>query len=102
MKLHNPYTKGTIEYPLDFDLNRLTYHIEHETFFCPYHTSWAVTVLHTGDVLYIPCGENRSRNIYVVTRFYLEKVVTFPKGVYTIPVKYFTTPKFKEEDQYEF
>ena len=100
MRLHNPYTKGTIEYPLNFDLEQLTYHIEHETFFCPYHTSWAVTVLDTGDVLYVPCGENRSRNIYVVTRFYLEKVVTFPKGVYTIPLRYFTTPKFEEEEQY--
>ena len=39
MKLYNPYTKGTIEYPLDFNLEKLTYHIEHETFFCPYFTS---------------------------------------------------------------
>lgn len=91
MKLFNPYTKGYIEYPLNFDFYNRTYHIEHETFFCPYFTSWAVTILETGDVIYVPCGENRSRNIYVVTRFYLDKTVTFPKGVYTIPLNYFTT-----------
>ena len=90
MKLHNPYTKGYIEYPLDFDLYKQTYHIEHETFFCRYFTSWAVTILDSGDVIYIPCGANRSRDIYVVTRFYLDKTVKFPKGVYTIPLAQFT------------
>ena len=99
MQLQNPYTKGTIEYPLNLNLEKLTYHIEHETFFCPYFTSWAVTVLDTGDVVYIPCGENRSRNIYVVTRFYIEKVVQFPKGVYTVPLNYFTTQKIKGENE---
>lgn len=100
MRLFNPYTKGYIEYPINFDLEKLTYHIEHETFFCRYFTSWAVTVLETGDVVYIPCGENRSRDIYVVTHFYLEKVVSYPKGVYTIPLSYFTRPKFEEENKY--
>lgn len=90
MLLFNPYTKGYFEYPLNFDFEKPTYYIQHETFFCPFHTSWAVTILKTGDVIYIPCGENRSRNIYVVTRFYLDKTVKFPKGVYTIPVDYFT------------
>lgn len=90
MKLFNPYTGGCIEYPLDLDLEKHTYHIEHETFFCQYHTAWAVTTLDTGDVVYIPCGQNRSRNIYVVTRFYLDKTVKFPKGVYTLPLSYFT------------
>jgi hypothetical protein len=90
MKLHNPYTKGYIEYPLDFNLHQQTYHIEHETFFCRYFTSWAVTTLDSGDVIYIPCGRNRSRDIYVVTRFYLDKTVKFPKGVYTIPLSNFT------------
>jgi hypothetical protein len=56
-----------------------------------------VTVLESGDILYIPCGENRSRDIYVVTRFYLDKTVKFPKGVYTIPLTYFTT---MEEQRY--
>lgn len=91
MRVFNPYTKGYIEYPLDFALYDHTYHIEHETFFCPYFTSWAVTTLDSGDVIYVPCGQNRSRNIYVVTRFYLDKTVTFPRGVYTIPLYYFTT-----------
>lgn len=99
MRLHNPYTKGYIEYPINFDLEKLTYHIEHETFFCPYFTSWAVTILDTGDVIYIPCRENRSHDIYVVTRFYLDKTVSFPKGVYTIPLSYFTT-KPKEVIEY--
>ena len=47
MRLYNPYTRGYIEYPLNFSLEKLTYHIEHETFFCPYFTAWAVTALHT-------------------------------------------------------
>lgn len=97
MKLFNPYTKGYIEYPLDFDFNQQTYHIEHETFFCPYFTSWAVTQLKSGDVIYVPCKQNRSRNIYVVTRFYLDKTVAFPKGVYTIPLNYFIN---KEKEYY--
>lgn len=100
MKLFNPYTKGCIEYPLDFDFHQQTYHIEHETFFCPYFTSWAVTILESGDVIYVPFGQNRSRNIYVVTRFYLNKTVKFPKGVYTIPLSYFTTQQTKEETNY--
>lgn len=100
MKLHNPYTRGCIEYPLNFDFSKFTYHIEHETFFCRYFTSWMVTVLESGDILYIPCGENRSRDIYVVTRFYLDKTVKFPKGVYTIPLTYFTTNQIREEQHY--
>lgn len=95
MKLYNPYTRGYIEYPLNFDLEKHTYHIEHETFFCPYFTSWAVTILDTGDMIYIPCGENRSRDIYVVTRFFINKTVSFPKGVYTVPLKHFTTPQLQ-------
>ena len=91
MRLTNPYTKGTIEYPLNFDFYNRTYHIEHETVFCQYFTSWAVTILESGDVIYVPYGENRSRNIYVVTRFYLNKEVEFPMGIYTIPLNYFTT-----------
>ena len=97
MKLFNPYTKGCIEYPLDFDFHKQTYHIEHETFFCSYFTSWAVTILETGDMIYIPYGKNRSRDIYVVTRFYLDKTVKYPKGVYTIPLSYFTTTKIQED-----
>ena len=100
MKLFNPYTKGYIEYPLNFDFHTQTFHIEHETFFCPYFTSWAVTILDGGDMIYIPYGRNRSRNIYVVTRFYLDKTVKYPKGVYTIPVNHFTIPKFEEEVNY--
>ena len=90
MRLFNPYTRGSIEYDLDLNLEQYTYHIEHETFFCPYFTAWAVTTLDTGDVIYIPCSQNRSRNIYVVTRFYLDKTIQFPYGVYTIPLNYFT------------
>ena len=84
--MQNPYTKGYVDYPIDLNLEDYTYRIEHETFFCPYFTAWAVTTLDTGDVIYIPSGQNRSRNIYVVTKFYLNKTVQFPKGVYTIPI----------------
>ena len=94
MKLCNPYTRGCIEYPLNFDSEAYNYHIEHETVFCPYHTAWAVTLLESGDKIYIPCGENRSRNIYVVTKFYTDGTVQFPRGIYTIPMSHWTGSGF--------
>lgn len=86
MKLYNPYTKGSIDYPLDLSPNNivLEYHITHETFFCEWHTSWLVANLKSGDVLYIPYGERNRRDIYVVTPFYLNKEVQYPYGVYTL------------------
>ena len=96
MFMQNPYTKGYVDYPINFDLENHSYHIEHETFFCPYFAAWAVTTLDTGDVIYIPCGQNRSRNIYVVTQFYLNKVVQFPKGIYIIPITDFMRGDFNE------
>lgn len=86
MKLYNPYTKGSINYPLDLSPNNivLEYYITHETFFCEWHTSWLVANLKSGDVLYIPYGERNRRDIYVVTPFYLNKEVQRPYGVYTL------------------
>lgn len=86
MKLYNPYTKGSINYPLDLSSDNivLEYHITHETFFCEWHTSWLVANLKSGDVLYIPYGEQNRRDIYIVTPFYLNKEVQFPHGVYTL------------------
>lgn len=86
MKLYNPYTKGSIDYPLDLSPNNivLEYHITHETFFCEWHTSWLVANLKSGDVLYIPYGDRNRRDIYVVTPFYLNKEVQRPYGVYTL------------------
>lgn len=90
MTLYNPYTRRYIEYPIDLNLNRYTFHIEHETCFCSYFVPWAVTVLMTGDMVYIPCGDNRSHNIYIVTKFYRTKQVAHPHGIYTIPMSHFT------------
>lgn len=86
MKLYNPYTKGSINYPLDLSPDNIVieYYITHETFFCEWHTSWLVVNLKSGDVLYIPYGDRNRRDIYVVTPFYLNKEVQFPYGVYTL------------------
>ena len=90
MRLQNPYTKGYIEYPLNFEPEKLHYEIHHETPFSDFFSDWAVSIIATGDMIYIPCHQNRSRNIYIVTRFYLDKTVTFPRGIYTIPINHFT------------
>lgn len=90
MRLQNPYTRGYIEYPLSFEPEKLNYFIRHETPFSEFYSEWAVSVIETGDVIYIPCGENRCRNIYVVTRFFLDGTAKFPTGIYTIPKSYFT------------
>lgn len=95
MRLYNPYTRKYIEYPLYFNPETLNYHIEHETPFSSFYAEWAVSVIENGDMIYIPYGKNCNRNIYIVTRWYLDKTVTFPKGIYTIPLNYFTTPNFK-------
>lgn len=90
MRLQNPFTKGYIEYPLYFEPEKYTYQIRHETPFSNRYSEWAVSIIETGDMIYIPCGENRSRNIYIVTKFYLDKIVSFPRGIYTVPISYFT------------
>lgn len=91
MKLHNPYTGGYVEYPLYFEPENLNYHIYHETPFTERYSEWAVSVLDTGDTIYMPYGQNRCRNIYIVTKFFTNKTVRFPHGIYTIPLSYFTT-----------
>lgn len=93
MKLQNPYTRGYIDYPLSFEPEKLNYQIQHETPFTNRFSEWAVSIIATGDMIYIPCGQNRCRKIYVVTRFYLDKTVTYPHGIYTIPIAYFCTDK---------
>jgi len=93
VKLQNPYTRGYIEYPLYFEPEKLKYFIRHETPFSERFSEWLVAHIETGDVIYIPCEQNRCRNIYIVTRFYLDKTVQFPKGIYTLPLNYFTIPK---------
>jgi hypothetical protein len=95
MRLYNPYTRGYIEYPLYFEPEKLSYFIRHETPFSEFYSEWAVSIIETGDMIYIPCGQNRSRNIYVVTKFYRNKTVEFPRGIYTIPISHFTMPKLE-------
>jgi hypothetical protein len=93
MRLQNPYTKGYIEYPINFDLEKLHYDIRHETPFTESFSDWAVSVLETGDMIYIPYHQNRCRNIYIVTNFYIKKEVSFPRGIYIIPFSHFTTER---------
>lgn len=89
MIMRNPYTEVEIEYPIDFSLIRRTFFIEHETDFCLYNVPWAVTLLTTGDMVYIPGDGNHSHNIYIETKFYRAKQVSYPNGIYTIPMSYF-------------
>jgi hypothetical protein len=98
MKIQNPYTRGYIDYPLSFEPEKLHYHIRHETPFTDRYSEWAVSIISTGDVIYIPYGQNRCRNIYIVTRFYINKEVAFPRGIYTIPISHFTTQKITVDD----
>ena len=90
MQVYNPYTRQYIDYPIDLDLWSLTYHIRHETPFIDRYSEWSVTVLNSGDEIYIPSGSNPCNNIYIVTKFYLKKLITLPHGIYTIPIGYFT------------
>lgn len=93
MRMQNPYTRGYIEYPLYFEPEKLNYRIEHETPFTERRSEWLVSMIKNGDDIYIPTGENRCRDIYVVTRFYKDGSVQFPKGIYKIPMSYFMTPQ---------
>lgn len=92
MKLQNPYTRGYIEYPLSFKPSRLEYQITHETPFTERRSEWYVALITTGDMVYIPCGQNRCQNIYIVTKYYRAKQLTYPHGIYTLPLWHFTQP----------
>lgn len=86
MLMHNPYTNGYVDYPLDLSRRNvvLDYYITHETFFCPTYSTWSVIHLYSGDIVYLPYGDRNRRDIYVVTYYYRTKQVSFPYGVYTI------------------
>lgn len=96
MRMQNPYTRGYIEYPLSFSPEKLHLEIQHETPFSEFRSEWAVSYMASGDVIYIPCGQNRCRNIYVVTRFYIKGEVKYPRGIYTIPLSYFASEKYQQ------
>lgn len=98
MQLQNPYTRGYIEYPLYFEPEKLNYHIRHETPFTERWSEWAVSIIENGDMIYLPYGSNRCKNIYIVTKEYINRQIQFPYGIYIIPMSYFTTPQ--EEDDY--
>lgn len=91
MKMLNPYTKVELEYHIDFNLVRRSYTIKHDTPFSQFHASWMVVILMTGDMVYIPCEQNLSRDIYVVTKYYRAKQCSYPHGIYTIPLNHFST-----------
>ena len=86
MNLYNPYTRKSVNYPLDLSNKNIVrkYYMTHETFFCQWHTTWQVLHLQSGDVIYLPYGDRNRRDIYIVTPHYLNKTVRFPYGVYTL------------------
>lgn len=95
MRVQNPYTRGYIEYPLSFSPEKRNYFVSHETPFTARRSEWAVSIIENGDMIYIPCGSNRCQNIYIVTKFFLQGTLTYPLGIYTIPMSYFTRiPKY--------
>ena len=91
MMLYNPFTRECIEYTVDFDVTVLNYHIRHETPFTDRYSEWAVSMLENGDMVYLPYGNNRCADIYVVTYEFTSKLVPFPHGIYTAPMGYFCT-----------
>ena len=97
MKIYNPYTRVHIDYPLDFDMHKLNYHIQHETLFSDRFAEWAVAMLESGDMIYLPYGQNMCPDIYIVTRKFLNKEVAKPYGIYTIPMNYFTRSESYEK-----
>ena len=102
MQLKNPYTRGCVEYPLYFEPEKLNYFIRHETPFTDRYSEWAVSIIESGDMIYMPYGSNRCRNIYIVTKFFLDGTAKFPYGIYTIPLNYFTNPaNYNIVDDYE-
>ena len=95
MNAKNPYTGGYIEYPLELlNLSRYEFRICHETPFSERYSEWAVYLLENEDMIYVPTGQNRCRNIYIVTWEFTYKEVPFPYGIYTIPLNYFTQEVF--------
>lgn len=98
MLLKNPYTKKSINYPLDLSLDNIAgkYFIEHDTFFCSWFTQWLVVHLYSGDMIYIPAGFRNSRDIYIVTYEYRVKEVQHPFGVYTLSYN-----EFLKESEFE-
>ena len=92
MLVQNPFTKHTREYPVELlSLNKYEFHITHETPFSDRRSEWAVTILDTADMRYIPSGSNRCRNMYIVTWERTSGQVSFPHGIYTVPMSYFFT-----------
>lgn len=95
MMITNPYTRRSIDYPIDLSDNNIVvnYYITHETCFCEWHTTWLVLQLCNGDHIYIPYGEKNRRDIYLVTSYFLNKELSFPHGIYKLKYNEF----FKEK-----
>ena len=91
----NPFTREVIEYPqclLNFCRDK--FYICHDTPFSERFSEWAVYILDTEDMLYIPYGQNRCRNVYIVTHEYINNQLRFPHGIYAISMNYFTEEIF--------
>ena len=90
MLIQNPYTKHTIDYPVEMlDISHYEFFITHETPFSEHRGEWFVAILKNADTLYLPAGSNRSRNAYIVRWEHTSRQLVFPHGIYAIPMGYF-------------
>lgn len=89
MMLFNYYTREIVDYPVNIDTRQLEYQIKHETPFSDRFSEWSVSVLDNGDELYIPSGNNRCTDVYVVTELFLKHIISPPHGVYTMSLMQF-------------
>lgn len=90
MKVKNPYSRDEVDYPIDLDAVQFSYMICHETVFSPFFSEWKVSVLESGDVIYYPGLENKSRFVYIVTPFFLRHEVDKMHGIFCVPLFQFT------------
>lgn len=103
MQVQNIYTGEYIMYSLYFEPERMHYHIRHETPFTDRYSEWAVYIVHNGDMIYLPYGNNKCDNLYVVTLAYRLGMIECPYGIYKIPMhKFMSTPQFEPTQYSEF
>lgn len=107
MKVQNIYTGEYIMLPIQFEPERMHYHIRHETPFSDRWSEWAVFIINTGDMIYLPYGSNKCEHLYIVTAAYRLGMVEHPYGIYKIPIHNFMSipviePVYDDEFDYDF
>lgn len=84
MIMRNHYTKQYIDLPIYVDYANLQFDICHETPFYAGFSEWNVAILPDGNRIYMPIGNNKQLNIYVVLKLYLDREIKYPHGIYEI------------------